>query len=235
MHYDIVIIGGGLGGLSAGLKLSNEGKKVAILEKHHIIGGYATNFRRKDKEGNFYTFDTALHGIGGIRENNPLNARLKELDIFDDIEFLEKPETATILNLKGEELDIPSNFDDYKSYLIKRFEKYENGIEKLFSFLMDFKNDMNEVVNNEGQMPKYQSYLSSLTLDEFLRSYVDDDDFIEEFSFLWLYFGLPQKELNAYFYVAPWISYHIGGTYYIKGGGGRLSEIFTSKIERKWF
>lgn len=230
MHYDIVIIGGGLGGLSAGLKLSNEGKKVAILEKHHIIGGYATNFRRKDKEGNFYTFDTALHGIGGIRENNPLNARLKELDIFDDIEFLEKPETATILNLKGEELDIPSNFDDYKSYLIKRFEKYENGIEKLFSFLMDFKNDMNEVVNNEGQMPKYQSYLCSLTLDEFLRSYVDDDDFIEEFSFLWLYFGLPQKELNAYFYVAPWISYHIGGTYYIKGGGGRLSEIFTSKI-----
>lgn len=230
MNYDIVIIGGGLGGLSAGVKLSNEGKKVAILEKHHMVGGYATNFRRKDKDGNFYTFDTALHGIGGLRENNPLNIHLKDLDIFDDIEFLEKPETATIINLKGEELDIPSNFDDYKNYLIKRFKSYESGIEKLFDFLMEFKKDMTEVSKNEGQMPKYQNYLCSLTLDEFLRSYVDDDDFIEEFSFLWLYYGLPQKQSNAFYYIAPWVSYHIGGTYYVKGGAGKLSEVFKNKI-----
>ena len=96
MKYDVVIIGGGLGGLSAGLKLSNEGKKVAILEKHHLIGGYSTNFRRKDKEGNFYNFDVALHGIGGIRKENAFNIHLGEnLGILDDIEFLEKPETAT--------------------------------------------------------------------------------------------------------------------------------------------
>lgn len=232
MKYDVVIIGGGLGGLSAGLKLSNEGKKVAILEKHHLIGGYSTNFRRKDKEGNFYNFDVALHGIGGIRKENAFNIHLGEnLGILDDIEFLEKPETATIITKNGEENDIPSNFEDYKNYFIKRFEDEKENIERLFDFLFAVKEDMKEVARDSKRMPKYTNYLQSITLDEFLREYTQNDDLIEEFSFLWLYYGLPQKELNASFYVLPWLSYHIGGTYYVRGGGGNLSEIFANKIK----
>lgn len=232
MKYDVVIIGGGLGGLSAGLKLSNEGKKVAILEKHHLIGGYSTNFRRKDKEGNFYNFDVALHGIGGIRKENAFNIHLGEnLGILDDIEFLEKPETATIITKNGEENDIPSNFEDYKNYFIKRFEGEKENIERLFDFLFAVKEDMKEVARDSKRMPKYTNYLQSITLDEFLREYTQNDDLIEEFSFLWLYYGLPQKELNASFYVLPWLSYHIGGTYYVRGGGGNLSEIFANKIK----
>lgn len=232
MKYDVVIIGGGLGGLSAGLKLSNEGKKVAILEKHHLIGGYSTNFRRKDKEGNFYNFDVALHGIGGIRKENAFNIHLGEnLGILDDIEFLEKPETATIITKNGEENDIPSNFEDYKNYFIKRFEDEKENIERLFDFLFAVKEDMKEVARDSKRMPKYTNYLQSITLDEFLREYTQNEDLIEEFSFLWLYYGLPQKELNASFYVLPWLSYHIGGTYYVRGGGGNLSEIFANKIK----
>ena len=232
MKYDVVIIGGGLGGLSAGLKLSNEGKKVAILEKHNLIGGYSTNFRRKDKEGNFYNFDVALHGIGGIRKENAFNIHLGEnLGILDDIEFLEKPETATIITKNGEENDIPSNFEDYKNYFIKRFEGEKENIERLFDFLFAVKEDMKEVARDSKRMPKYTNYLQSITLDEFLREYTQNDDLIEEFSFLWLYYGLPQKELNASFYVLPWLSYHIGGTYYVRGGGGNLSEIFANKIK----
>lgn len=232
MKYDVVIIGGGLGGLSAGLKLSNEGKKVAILEKHHLIGGYSTNFRRKDKEGNFYNFDVALHGIGGIRKENAFNIHLGEnLGILDDIEFLEKPETATIITKNGEENDIPSNFEDYKNYFIKRFEDEKENIERLFDFLFAVKEDMKEVARDSKRMPKYTNYLQSITLDEFLREYTQNEDLIEEFSFLWLYYGLPQKELNASFYILPWISYHIGGTYYVRGGGGNLSEIFANKIK----
>ena len=232
MKYDVVIIGGGLGGLSAGLKLSNEGKKVAILEKHHLIGGYSTNFRRKDKEGNFYNFDVALHGIGGIRKENAFNIHLGEnLGILDDIEFLEKPETATIITKNGEENDIPSNFEDYKNYFIKRFEGEKENIERLFDFLFAVKEDMKELARDSKRMPKYTNYLQSITLDEFLREYTQNDDLIEEFSFLWLYYGLPQKELNASFYVLPWLSYHIGGTYYVRGGGGNLSEIFANKIK----
>ena len=34
MEYDVIIVGGGIGGLSAGAFLAREGKKVLILERH---------------------------------------------------------------------------------------------------------------------------------------------------------------------------------------------------------
>lgn len=39
--YDAVIVGGGLGGLSAGLYLSDAGKRVLLLEKEEAVGGLA--------------------------------------------------------------------------------------------------------------------------------------------------------------------------------------------------
>ncbi|MBN1145594.1 MAG: FAD-dependent oxidoreductase, partial [Bacteroidales bacterium] len=48
MKYDIIIIGAGLGGLTAGAKLAKEGKRVLVVEQHSIPGGYATTFKKKD-------------------------------------------------------------------------------------------------------------------------------------------------------------------------------------------
>ncbi|MBS1231661.1 MAG: hypothetical protein H6R35_499, partial [Bacteroidetes bacterium] len=42
MKYDIIIIGAGLGGLTAGAKLAREGKKVLLIEQHTKPGGCAT-------------------------------------------------------------------------------------------------------------------------------------------------------------------------------------------------
>jgi phytoene dehydrogenase-like protein len=47
MQYDAIIIGSGLAGLAAGAKLSKEGKRVLLIEQHNIVGGCATQFKRK--------------------------------------------------------------------------------------------------------------------------------------------------------------------------------------------
>ena len=38
MQYDVIIIGSGIAGLSAGAKLSKEGKRVLIIEQHYHVG-----------------------------------------------------------------------------------------------------------------------------------------------------------------------------------------------------
>ncbi len=62
-HYDMLIVGAGIGGLACGARLSMMGYKVAVFDHHYLPGGYATNFHRKG-----YTFDVALHGVGGLAE-----------------------------------------------------------------------------------------------------------------------------------------------------------------------
>ena len=44
--WDVIVIGAGNGGLASAVTFANEGKKVLILEKHNVPGGYATSFRR---------------------------------------------------------------------------------------------------------------------------------------------------------------------------------------------
>ena len=58
--YDVIIIGAGIGGLTAGAILARNGKKVLVLEKNPVAGGYAVNFKRKGFE-----FDASLHLING--------------------------------------------------------------------------------------------------------------------------------------------------------------------------
>ena len=43
-QYDVIIVGSGLGGLSAGAILAKAGKKVLVLERHYQFGGFATSF-----------------------------------------------------------------------------------------------------------------------------------------------------------------------------------------------
>lgn len=226
MKYDVIVIGGGLAGLSSALKLSQCGKKVAVFEKHFMAGGYATNFKRKDKEGNLYTFDVALHGIGGLLPDNAFYNHMNNINMIDKVLFLRKNETGTIYE-NGVEIDVPDSFEAYKEHLISRYSTHKEKIVQLFQEIYNLKEEL-----ESGKVPILFQKLQTISLYDYLKSFIDDDAFIEEFSFLWLYYGLPPKKLNALYYLVAWVSYHIGGTFYVKGGSGKLSEVFVSEIKK---
>jgi all-trans-retinol 13,14-reductase len=58
-HYDVVVIGSGLGGMTAANHLAKCGRSVLLLEQHHKFGGLATWFRRMGG----HIFDISLHGF----------------------------------------------------------------------------------------------------------------------------------------------------------------------------
>jgi all-trans-retinol 13,14-reductase len=64
-YYDVVVIGGGLAGLTGANCLAKCGRKVLLLEHHYQLGGLATWFTRKGG----HIFDISLHGfpIGMIK------------------------------------------------------------------------------------------------------------------------------------------------------------------------
>lgn len=57
--YDAIVIGSGLGGLTAAQVLAREGRRVLLLEQHYKLGGLATWFKRPGG----HLFDISLHGF----------------------------------------------------------------------------------------------------------------------------------------------------------------------------
>ncbi len=78
MHYDVVIIGAGMSGLAAGIRLAHFEKRVCIVEKHYAFGGLNSYYKLGGRE-----FDVGLHAVtnyaGPERRSAPLSKLLRQL------------------------------------------------------------------------------------------------------------------------------------------------------------
>ena len=59
-RYDAIVVGSGLGGLTAASLLARSGRRVLVAERHDRPGGYAHAFRRGP-----FLFDSAVNLVGG--------------------------------------------------------------------------------------------------------------------------------------------------------------------------
>jgi len=76
----VLIIGGGIGGLTCGAILSKEGYSVRILEKHSVAGGGLHMFKRHKME-----FETGMHVISGFQPGGVLYRLFSWLGIVDKL------------------------------------------------------------------------------------------------------------------------------------------------------
>ena len=121
-EYDVVVIGSGLGGLTAANILARDGMKVLLLEQHYKLGGLATWFKRPGG----HIFDISLHGFpyGMVKSCR----RYWSKEIAD-----------SIVQLKGVRFDNPmfsltTTFDrqDFTNLLTSEFGVEEESVSKFF-------------------------------------------------------------------------------------------------------
>ena len=107
-HYDVIVIGGALAGLSSALMLADKGKDVLVLERHNLPGGIATSFVRGGIE-----IEAALHEMMSI---GPEGNRLKVGKFLEDmgihIDWLKVPE-AYHASLPGLEVTLHPGFETF--------------------------------------------------------------------------------------------------------------------------
>ena len=124
-HYDVVVIGSGLGGLTGANVLAKCGHKILLLEHHYQLGGLATWFTRKGG----HIFDISLHGfpIGMIKSVR---------------KYWSQDIAGSIVQLKGVrfinpqfQLDTTFDREDFTRQLVEKFQVPAETVERFFSDL----------------------------------------------------------------------------------------------------
>ena len=81
-RYDVIVIGGGIGGLTCGAYLSKAGLRTLVVDKNSFLGGYCSVFKRGKS-----TFHAGPEGIILGKEGFVAHG-LRELGVEKDIEFI---------------------------------------------------------------------------------------------------------------------------------------------------
>jgi len=232
-NYDVIIIGGGLGGLTAGAKLAKEGKTVLLIEQHYIPGGCATTFKRKD-----YIMEVGLHELDGLDKNDFKTKIFNDLKVFDNVEFLRVPEFYRFTNERVD-IVIPDNRQEAINVLIKHFPKEKTGIKKFFKVIYKIQQEVNRLPLERWKiilmLPVFPLLFPHLvfwtytTVGSFIDSIIKDDDLkLTLLANLGYYHDDPYSASLIYFSVGQ-ASYYNGG-YFIKGGSQKLSDYLAKVI-----
>lgn len=132
MRYDTVIIGAGLSGLAAGIRLAHFGRKVCLLERHTTIGGLNSFYRLRGR-----TYDVGLHAVTNYNprgsKSGPLPRILRQLRLtWDDFGFF--PQVGSKISFPGTTLRFSNDPGLLESQIAERFPGQIDGFRRLVEF-----------------------------------------------------------------------------------------------------
>jgi phytoene dehydrogenase-like protein len=166
-HYDAIVIGAGMSGLAAGIRLAMFDKKVIILEKHSIPGGLNSYYQRRNFDsGGIRQFDVGLHALTNYikkgEKAKPFSKLLKQLRLsYDDFKLC--PQTHSKISFPGMELKFSNDFELLSNEV---YEKFPNQIDA-FTSLVKKVQDFNELDLSIGYSSSRET-LKTIISDELL-------------------------------------------------------------------
>jgi len=134
--YDTVIIGAGLSGLAAGIRLAYYDQRVCILERHTTIGGLNSFYRLGGRN-----FDVGLHAVTnytpkGARKG-PLARLLRQLRFrWEDFGLV--PQIGSSIEFPGVTLKFNNDFELFRSQVHQQFPRERDNFERLVGTVMDY-------------------------------------------------------------------------------------------------
>ncbi|MEC3906111.1 NAD(P)/FAD-dependent oxidoreductase [Tamlana sp. 2201CG12-4] len=227
-HYDVVIIGSGLGGLVSANILAKEGYSVCVLEKNNQYGGNLQTFVREKT-----IFDTGVHYIGGLNEGQNLYQYFKYLDIIDDLSLKKLDEDGfDIITFDNDDTEYKhaQGYENFAQNLITQFPQEKAAIntycEKLKEICEKFplyglKHGKPYYENSDIFTLKAKDYINSLTDNKKLQAVLAGTNF--------LYAG--DGERSPFYVHALTVNSYIESAYRCINGGSQISKILIRRLK----
>ncbi|MGC6423526.1 MAG: phytoene desaturase family protein [Lentimonas sp.] len=128
-HFDVVIIGAGMAGLAAGIRLALAEKNVIVLERHNASGGLNSFYSQDGRK-----FDVGLHAMTNYvpkgTKGTPLTKLLRQLRIpYDALDLC--PQKGSKIAFPGCELGFSNDFSFFESEIARVFPNQIDGFRAL--------------------------------------------------------------------------------------------------------
>jgi len=211
--FDVVVVGAGLGGLSAAASLAKKGLSVLVLERHIVPGGYATSFVRGR-----YEFEVSLHvlsDIGSPERPGGLQRYLRDLGVWDSVAFARVPDFSRSI-FPGLDITLPMDPQGFEQAVCDAFPGSAAGVRRFMGRVMAVAREA-DGLSDAFARPSGSRILRMLTIPLRLRALpryafttlreVLDRDVPEQGARAllcqgWSYVGLPPSDCSFLYYAA---------------------------------
>ena len=240
-HFDAIIIGSGLGGLTAAALYARTGRRVLVLERNDVCGGAATVYRHGP-----LAIEGSLHEIDGLDVDDPKLPVLRSLGLDKNLAFVE---VGDLYEVRGRQIGapfaLPFGMEQALQASIARFPHQSKALAEYFRRLAGARDAVALAARHRDEpgywlrhAPEAVRRLWPLlregraTVAEVLDGLFGADEAVKlALAANLSYFHDDPARTSFVRFAIPQASYLRGGGHYIRGGSQALSARLVALIE----
>lgn len=257
-EHDVIVIGSGIGGLTAAALLAKRGLKVAVFEQHFLAGGYCTSWERgvrppltsppnrggqRGGERLRYVFDAGVHDVSGLGQRGPVRNMMRQLDIEEEVDWKRMDHEYDI---DGVHIRIPRDPDLFAAKLGELFPSERESVKAFFDEMEHIYREMYADVEKTGGVPTGPRTVEGMLaypaahphaykwmdrpFGEMLETFFQDERLKRFLSALTGYLSDDSTVLTVGA-MAPIFGYYFDGGYYPGGGSQKFADALVTVIE----
>ncbi len=227
--WDYIVIGSGMGGMTAAAFLAKLGRRVLVIEQHYVPGGFTHTFKRKGWE-----WDVGVHAVGEVTNHSLTGRILTHLTdgrlqwtslgpVYDEFHYPD-----------GFEIDFPDTPNKFRENLVKAFPKEQAAIDRYLALVREVAGSMRGYYMSRAAPRRAspildrllaktaQSHLLDRT-EDVIAGLTDDEHLRAVLVAQWGYYGSMPKR-SSFAMQALVTKHFLHGGYYPVGGSGSIAK-----------